>query len=260
VTTKSSKGCDKRNEPSRIALVAQACSVLVLPALAATALLAAGCGRSDAGSSHELPLASGGTDKDSGEASGGGRDGSSPRGRAKTTIVVDGDGDGDDAGNASTAGNPRDSDNSAGAGGDDAGGGTDDAPATTRYCLDAVNALRAKMDRKPLALDATLSSFALDGNQPYSDGGEPHAHFQAEAHGALQSGIICGTGGENQGVATGASVEAAIDRILQAMWAEGPGGGHYDAIINPDYALIGISILVKNDHVYLTNDFSGPCP
>jgi hypothetical protein len=75
----------------------------------------------------------------------------------------------------------------------------------------------------------------------------------------MQNGVICTDGGENQGAASGTDVRKAIDRILNAMWAEGPGGGHYENIISRKYAIVGISLIVNNGLVYLTNDFSGAC-
>jgi hypothetical protein len=42
------------------------------------------------------------------------------------------------------------------------------------------------------------------------------------------------------------------------MMAEGPGGGHHDAIVNPSYTRVGIGIIVDSQgQTWLTEDFVG---
>jgi len=55
------------------------------------------------------------------------------------------------------------------------------------------------------------------------------------------------------------SVEPAGSRCHQgiaSMWAEGPGGGHYDNMMNPRYRRVGIGLYQAAGRFYLTNDFS----
>jgi uncharacterized protein YkwD len=40
------------------------------------------------------------------------------------------------------------------------------------------------------------------------------------------------------------------------MMDEGPGGGHYDNIMNPKLRRIGVGIVYVNNRFYMTNDFS----
>ena len=44
--------------------------------------------------------------------------------------------------------------------------------------------------------------------------------------------------------------------MLQLMMDEGPGGGHYDNIMNGRLRRIGIGLVYAGGKLYLTNDFS----
>lgn len=94
----------------------------------------------------------------------------------------------------------------------------------------------------------------------------PHQHFiTASTTSAFFAAGFSGGGGENQGSPTGWPVLnadptmnelAQITQIQQVMFAEGPGGGHHDAIVNPSYHRIGVGLLEVAGQLYLTNDFS----
>ena len=47
-----------------------------------------------------------------------------------------------------------------------------------------------------------------------------------------------------------------IDLMLKLMMDEGPGGGHYDNMMNAHYRRIGIGLVYVGGKLYLTNDFS----
>jgi len=40
------------------------------------------------------------------------------------------------------------------------------------------------------------------------------------------------------------------------MYDEGPGGGHYENMINPKFKRVGIGLVYVGDKLYLTNDFT----
>jgi len=40
------------------------------------------------------------------------------------------------------------------------------------------------------------------------------------------------------------------------MMDEGPGGGHYDNMMNPRFRRIGIGLVYAGGRLYMTNDFS----
>ncbi len=132
--------------------------------------------------------------------------------------------------------------------------------------LDIVNMYRAAKGIAPLSLDLKLSAFALAGSQELAADHLPHQHFlTASSMGTIFSSGFVGGAAENQGSPTGWPVLAAdpmqnelvqIDSIEQAMYSEGPGGGHHDAIMNPAFTRLGVGLLEVSGQLYLTNDFS----
>ena len=114
-----------------------------------------------------------------------------------------------------------------------------------------LNAYRACAGVPPLVLDPALSQYALVGSQQYAAGGPVHGHFNADPCPYPRS---CS---ENQGWSYGQRGDfGEIDNILRLMWDEGPGGVHYDNIVNPAWTVVGIGIVVTSDGtLFLTNDF-----
>jgi uncharacterized protein YkwD len=62
--------------------------------------------------------------------------------------------------------------------------------------------------------------------------------------------------GENVGYATGPEAQA-IQYLHNLMMSEGPGGGHYDNIMNPYYTTVGLGLYYVNGALWLTEDFVG---
>jgi len=132
-----------------------------------------------------------------------------------------------------------------------------------KYNVDRVNAYRAKGGLAPLLYDAPISRFALAGSEQLSRDHTPHAHFAASAKGAPGFGSKAA---ENQGDPGGVPPLGAgdrtrigqqqIDLMLKLMMDEGPGGGHYDNIMNGGYRRLGIGLAYVDGRLYLTNDFS----
>ena len=136
-----------------------------------------------------------------------------------------------------------------------------------QHNLDVINMYRAMQRLAPLVLDGQLSAFALAGSQELSMDHLPHQHFMnAGANGTLWSSGFAGSAGENQGDPNGwpqASSDPTqneltqIDQIQAAMFGEGPSGGHYQNIMNPQFTRLGVGLLeVSGGVLYLTNDFS----
>ena len=92
-------------------------------------------------------------------------------------------------------------------------------------CVDRTNALRASKGLKPIPRLASAEP-CVDGQaKSDSESGKAHGAFdaclnQVEWRGAGQN--------ECPGYA---SVESALGSCLDTMWAEGPGGGHYDNMV-----------------------------
>ena len=145
-------------------------------------------------------------------------------------------------------------------GGNGSGNGVGSAgSAAVQHNLDALNAYRKEAGSPALVLSDPLNDFATVGSQQLADGGQPHAHFGSTNvfdHG------FCSGAGENQAPGWGidhSDTNATIDGILKAMMDEGPGGGHHDNILNPKFALVGIGLVVRDDGLWFTNDFSNAC-
>lgn len=59
----------------------------------------------------------------------------------------------------------------------------------------------------------------------------PHAHFETEA-----AGCRCGAEAENQGDPHGwapGPPDTQVSELIEGMFAEGPGGGHYENLLVP---------------------------
>ncbi len=146
-----------------------------------------------------------------------------------------------------------------GGGGDGGGGGGGPCPGAVglggatneEHNLLVLNAYRACAGVAPLTMDAVLSAYALIGAQEYAAGGPAHGHFLSTP---CPYPTACA---ENQGWSYGQPTDfAEIDVILAGMWAEGPGGGHYDNMVNPAWTIVGVGIVARSDGtLFLTNDF-----
>jgi uncharacterized protein YkwD len=131
-----------------------------------------------------------------------------------------------------------------------------------KYNLDRVNAYRAQKGLGPLLYDAPISAFARRGSEQLAHDHVAHAHFAANAQGAKDFGS---TSAENQGDPRGVpsmdgdavkNGQRQIDTMLKLMMDEGPGGGHYDNMMNARFRRIGIGLHYLAGRFYMTNDFS----
>lgn len=131
-----------------------------------------------------------------------------------------------------------------------------------RYNVERVNAYRAEKRLPPLLYDAKISAFARRGSEQLARDHAPHAHFAANARGAPGFGSVSA---ENQGDPAGVPAmdsdpvrngRKQIDLMLRLMMDEGPGGGHYDNIMNPRFRRIGIGLFYAGGKFYMTNNFS----
>jgi hypothetical protein len=126
------------------------------------------------------------------------------------------------------------------------------------FCLEELNRYRTDSGAPPLRLDGNLSAFAVKASEEFRNNRQPHGYFQSAFTGGKFPVGFCNAGGENQAM-WGGDIKTAIKGILRAMMDEGPGGGHHDNIINPEFSRVGIGIVVEGGNIFFTNDFSGPC-
>jgi uncharacterized protein YkwD len=131
-----------------------------------------------------------------------------------------------------------------------------------KYNVERVNAYRSQKGLAPLLYDAKISAFARRGSEQLSRDHTAHAHFAANAQGAPGFGS---RSAENQGDPGGVPAlendtmrngQKQIDVMLRLMMDEGPGGGHYDNMMNARFRRIGIGLFYTGGRLYMTNDFS----
>jgi uncharacterized protein YkwD len=151
----------------------------------------------------------------------------------------------------SASGSSSSSSSSGGASaGDDAGTDSD-----LQHCVDVINSYRATLSDVPAyTRSSSLEQFAAVGAEDDSQTGEAHGHFISTNGGngvAYAENEIPGWPENQYG-----SITAVIDQGMQMMWAEGPGGGHYDNMSSTQYTQAGCGIYVTSDgNVWITTDF-----
>jgi uncharacterized protein YkwD len=132
-----------------------------------------------------------------------------------------------------------------------------------KHNLDTINYYRIQAGVPDVTTSDALNAFATQGSQDLAAGGMAHAHFQAaSSDGSIWKSGFCNGAGENQAPGwpiTNGNQKATIDAVMKAMMDEGPGGGHHDNIVNPAFRLVGIGLVVQNNQLYFTNDFSNAC-
>lgn len=113
------------------------------------------------------------------------------------------------------------------------GGGDDSAQ---QLCVDTINQYRASVGRPPLARWKSAESCS-DG-QALSDG-------QTDTpHGAFGD---CGEWAQNECPGWPGPLDQLIAGCLDLMWDEGPGGGHYDNMENPQYTEVACGFATMSD-------------
>ena len=134
-----------------------------------------------------------------------------------------------------------------------------------KYNVEQINKYRSTKGLGPVLYDSKISSFATRGSQQLSKDHTPHAHFAANATGSTPPPGFGSRSAENQGDPSGVpsmDADAAkngkkqIDIMLKMMMDEGPGGGHYDNMMNPKFRRVGIGLVYAGGKLYMTNDFS----
>jgi uncharacterized protein YkwD len=131
------------------------------------------------------------------------------------------------------------------------------APATAagasdlELCVDEVNRYRKKLGLRALRRSADLEACAAEGARADHASGQPHAHFM----GTQGCGIAFA---ENEiprwPLDYAGNVTNTIKKGIADMWAEGPGGGHYENM-KGDYTELGCGIFVDGSSVTVVQDY-----
>ncbi|MDB5103545.1 MAG: hypothetical protein JWP91_1234 [Fibrobacteres bacterium] len=133
--------------------------------------------------------------------------------------------------------------------------GTDTAvyAAEKKLCLDTINAYRASVGLKALAWSKSLEAFADQGARYDSERNSAHGHFGAFVKNAIPTdaeNAIPGWPLKNY-----KNVAAVVAKGAEAMWGEGPGGGHYENI-KGNHTAVGCGIYVTPaGAVWVLHDF-----
>jgi uncharacterized protein YkwD len=150
-------------------------------------------------------------------------------------------------------------------GGGSAAGAAANRDPHVQHNLQTLNMYRSQNGVAPLALDDQLTAFSIEAAKQFQSSGTAHGYFIQQAKTmAIWSQGFCSGAGENQAPGSdwniGSDEDAAVDSILAAMMAEGPGGGHHDNIVNSAFTRVGVGLVVTSSGgLWFSNDFSNAC-
>jgi uncharacterized protein YkwD len=107
------------------------------------------------------------------------------------------------------------------------------------FCVTETNRLRATVGSPALAQHGASEQYASTAAQADHASGSPHGYISANPPGVAAA--------ENQALRwprllSGPTAQTFISRALQAAWAEGPGGGHYENLRNASFTLTGCAV------------------
>ncbi|MEQ1727298.1 MAG: CAP domain-containing protein [Vicinamibacterales bacterium] len=120
--------------------------------------------------------------------------------------------------------------------------------ASVSFCTEEINRYRATIGLSPLDRATDLDSFASQAAEHDGRAGVPHQFFRMTNGGGVARA-------ENQLLRwKGYAVNEVIRQGLAQMWAEGPGGSHYQ-IMAGKYAQVGCGIFKNGNEVNVSQEF-----
>jgi hypothetical protein len=120
------------------------------------------------------------------------------------------------------------------------------------FCVQEINRLRGTVGASPLARTGPLEEFANEAARVDTQEGVPHTHFRRTNGGngtARAENTIPWWNMDRHG-----SVRSVIRAGLEQMWAQGPGGVHFENL-RGNYTEVGCGIFVTNGEVTVSQDF-----
>lgn len=112
-------------------------------------------------------------------------------------------------------------------------------------CVDGINAYRRTVGSPPLQRWSVAESCASGESRSDSASGKAHGAFGR-----------CGEMAQDECPGWNGPPGAMIGDCLKMMWAEGPGGGHYDNMKNPNYQWVACGFHTLPDgSVWAVQDF-----
>jgi hypothetical protein len=120
--------------------------------------------------------------------------------------------------------------------------------ASVSFCTEEINRYRSSIGLATLDRATDLDSFAAQAAEHDGRAGVPHQYFRMTNGGGIAKA-------ENQLLLwKGYAVNEVIRQGLAQMWAEGPGGAHYQ-IMAGKYAQVGCGIFKNGNEVNVSQDF-----
>lgn len=135
-----------------------------------------------------------------------------------------------------------------GGGGADSNGNTD----SYAFCVQETNRYRTDNGVAAVSQSSQLEEFANTGAM-IDYNGQPHDHFrQTQGGGIAFAENECPHWDLQFG---GGDEKMLIAACIQAFFDEGPGGGHYDNMMNPQYKTLGCGIFKSGTDYTILQDF-----
>jgi len=128
---------------------------------------------------------------------------------------------------------------------------TSAADADLTFCVSETNRYRATVGGAALIRSAPLEAYAADGARIDGIAHVAHSHVTGTNGGGVAFA-------ENEipwwPLGQFGTVQAVMRQGIAQMWAEGPGGGHYDNIKGP-YTTLGCGVFIQNGEITVVQDF-----
>jgi uncharacterized protein YkwD len=120
------------------------------------------------------------------------------------------------------------------------------------FCVDEVNRFRATIGAAPLTRSSRIDEFSTQAAQVDGEAHQAHTYFRMTngGNGTSTAENVIGWWKASQY----GSVRAIIRLGLATMWAQGPGGIHYETM-KGNYTEMGCGVFVANDEVTVSQDF-----
>ena len=123
---------------------------------------------------------------------------------------------------------------------------------STAFCVEEVNRYRASVGVAPLTRSGRIDEFSSDAAHVDGEAHQAHTYFLMTNGGngtARAENVIPWWKASQYG-----SVRTIVKKGLATMWAEGPGGSHYENM-KGNYSQMGCGIFISNDEVTVSQDF-----
>jgi hypothetical protein len=121
-----------------------------------------------------------------------------------------------------------------------------------KFCVDETNRYRTMGSRAAVAESTQLESYA-DTGAMIDFGSSPHSHFmQTQGGGISFAENECPHWNLQQ---SGGDMNMLLAMCIAAFYSEGPGGGHYDNMMNTAYSKLGCGIFMSGSEVTIVQDY-----